>query len=57
MSNKLDCDINTIDPLNIKMTDEPKPVEYNFSDEMVQGAKVLLNGIYGVPALRIHFDI
>ena len=57
MSNKLDCDINTIDPLNIKMTDEPKPPEYNFSEEMIQAAKVLLNGIYGVPALRIHFDI
>ena len=57
MSNKLDCDINTIDPLDIKMTNEPKPPEYNFSEEMVQGAKVLLNGIYGVPALRIHFDI
>lgn len=57
MKNKLDCDINTIDPLNIKMTNEPKPTEYNFTDEMVQGAKVLLNGIYGVPALRIHFDI
>lgn len=57
MSNKLDCDINTIDPLNIKMTDEPKPPEYNFSKEMIEGAKVLLNGIYGVPALRIHFDI
>lgn len=54
---KLDCDMYSIDPLNIKMTNEPKPEEYNFSDEMVQGAKVLLNGIYGVPALRIHFDI
>ena len=39
------------------MTDEPKQDKYNFSDEMVQGSKVLLNGIYGVPALRIHFDI
>ena len=57
MKNKLDCEIDTIDPLNIKMTNEPKPSKYNFSDEMVQGSKVLLNGIYGVPALRIHFDI
>ena len=57
MKNKLACEIDTIDPLNIEMTDEPKPAKYNFSDEMVQGAKVLLNGIYGVPALRIHFDI
>lgn len=57
MKNKLDCEIDTIDPLAISMTDEPKPSKYNFSDEMVQGSKVLLNGIYGVPALRIHFDI
>lgn len=57
MKNKLACEIDTIDPLNIEMTDEPKPAKYNFSDEMVQGSKVLLNGIYGVPALRIHFDI
>ena len=57
MKNKLACEIDTIDPLNIEMTEEPKPAKYNFSDEMVQGSKVLLNGIYGVPALRIHFDI
>lgn len=56
MKNKLDCDIDTINPLNIKMTDILKPDNYNFSDEMVAGSKVLLNGIYGVPALRIHFD-
>ena len=55
--NKLDCDIDSINPLDIKMTNEPKPPEYNYTNEMVQGAKVLLNGIYGVPALRIHFDI
>lgn len=57
MKNKLDCEIDTINPLNIRMTDQPKPEKYNFSDEMVQGSKVLLNGIYGVPALRIHFDV
>lgn len=57
MTNKLNCEMDTIDPLNIEMTDEPKPEKYNFSDEMVAGSKVLLNGIYGVPALRIHFDI
>lgn len=57
MKNKLACEIDTIDPLAISMTDQPKPAKYNFSDEMVQGSKVLLNGIYGVPALRIHFDI
>lgn len=56
MINKLDCEIDTINPLDIKMTDTPKPDKYNFSDEMVAGSKVLLNGIYGVPALRIHFD-
>ena len=57
MKNKLNCEIDTIDPLAISMTNEPKPEKYNFSDEMVAGSKVLLNGIYGVPALRIHFDI
>lgn len=57
MKNKLNCEMDTIDPLAISMTNEPKPEKYNFSDEMVQGSKVLLNGIYGVPALRIHFDI
>lgn len=57
MKNKLNCEIDTIDPLNITMTNDPKPSKYNFSDEMVAGSKVLLNGIYGVPALRIHFDI
>lgn len=56
MKNKLDCEMDTINPLDIKMTDTPKPDKYNFSDEMVAGSKVLLNGIYGVPALRIHFD-
>lgn len=56
MKNKLDCEMETINPLDIKMTDTPKPDKYNFSDEMVAGSKVLLNGIYGVPALRVHFD-
>lgn len=53
---KLDCEIDTINPLDIRMTDQPKPQEYNFSPDMVQGSKVLLNGIYGVPALRLFFD-
>ena len=56
MKNKLDCEIDTINPLDIKMTNTPKPDKYNFSDDMVAGSKVLLNGIYGVPALRLHFD-
>lgn len=53
---KLDCEIDTINPLDIRMTDQQKPQEYNFSPDMVQGSKVLLNGIYGVPALRLFFD-
>lgn len=57
MKKKLNCEMDTINPLDIEMTNEPKPEKYNFSDEMVAGSKVLLNGIYGVPALRIHFDI
>ena len=56
MKNALDCTMETINPLNIKMTNEPKPEKYNFSSEQVSGSKVLLNGIYGVPALRVHFD-
>lgn len=56
MKTKLDCEIDTINPLDIKITNTPKPEKYNFSDEMVAGSKVLLNGIYGVPALRLHFD-
>lgn len=57
VKNALTCTIDTIDPTNIEMTNNPKPKEYNYSDDMVQGAKVLLNGIYGVPALRAHFNI
>ena len=57
MPNALNCTIDNIDPTNIEVTNSPKPKEYNYSDEMVQGAKVLLNGIYGVPALRAHFNI
>lgn len=53
---KLDCEIDTINPLDIRMTDLPKPAEYNFTPDMVAGSKVLLNGIYGVPALRLFFD-
>lgn len=56
MKTKLNCEIDTINPLDIELTDQPKPDKYNFSDDMVAGSKVLLNGIYGVPALRLHFD-
>ena len=56
MKYKLNCEMDTINPLDITMSDEPKPDRYNFNPEQVSGAKVLLNGIYGVPALRIHFD-
>lgn len=57
MKNALTCTIDTMNPLDIHMTDKPKDPKYNFSDEEVAGAKVLLNGIYGVPALRVHFNI
>ena len=56
MKKKLNCEIDTINPLNIELTNQEKPDKYNFSDDMVAGSKVLLNGIYGVPALRLHFD-
>lgn len=57
MKNALTCTIDTMNPLDIHMTDQPKDPKYNFSDEEVAGAKVLLNGIYGVPALRVHFNL
>ncbi|AAP42306.1 DNA polymerase [Streptococcus phage C1] len=56
MSKALNCTMETIDPLNIELTDKDKPKEYDFSHEMVEGSKVLLNGIYGIPALRAYFD-
>lgn len=57
MKKALNCTIDTIDPTNIALTDKDKPAEYNFDDSLVQASKVLLNGIYGVPALRAHFDV
>lgn len=47
--------INMITPENITLTDEKN--DRVFSKEEIDGAKVLLNGIYGIPALRSHFNL
>lgn len=47
--------INMITPENISLTDEKN--DRVFSKEEIDGAKVLLNGIYGIPALRSHFNL
>lgn len=43
------------DPENIELTEE-KNLKVFTKDE-VDGSKVLLNGIYGIPALRSHFNL
>ena len=47
--------INMITPENISLTNEKN--DRVFSKEEIDGAKVLLNGIYGIPALRSHFNL
>ena len=47
--------LNYIDALNINETSEINTHIFN-SDEILQ-CKVLLNGIYGLPALRLYFDL
>jgi hypothetical protein len=42
-------------PINISVTENKNP--YVFSATEVAGSKVLLNGIYGIPALRANFDL
>ena len=42
-------------PYNIKITDE-KNTEY-FSPEEIDNSKVVLNGLYGIPALRPFFNL
>ena len=42
-------------PIDISVTTNKNP--YVFSDTEVDGSKVLLNGIYGIPALRANFDL
>lgn len=45
-----------IDPLHYTI-DTTKKNESNFDDEEIQNAKVCLNGLYGIPALRAYFNI
>ena len=47
--------INFESPVNITLTDEDNP--QMFSADEIAGSKVLLNGIYGIPALRAYFDL
>ena len=42
-------------PLDIIMTDEKN--DKIFDPEEVEGSKVHLNGLYGIPALRSHFNL
>lgn len=46
-----------INPSNIVVREGvEKPAEYNYSSDDVAGAKVNLNGLYGIPALSACFD-
>lgn len=46
-----------IDPSNIKVLEGvKKPDEFNYTADEVAGAKVNLNGLYGIPALSASFD-
>lgn len=47
--------INMLSPENIVLLSEKN--DKIFSKEEVAGSKVLLNGIYGIPALRAYFDL
>lgn len=47
--------INMLSPENIMLLSEKN--DKIFSKEEVAGSKVLLNGIYGIPALRAYFDL
>ena len=43
-------------PYNITVTDEPN-LDGMLSDEEIDNAKVILNGLYGIPALRPYFNL
>ena len=47
--------LNYHSPLNIEATNEPNTKTFN--EEEIAGSKVHLNGIYGIPALRSHFNL
>lgn len=52
---KLDKKIIMRSPYDYTITDEPNTVIY--SPEEVMLSKVVLNGLYGIPALRSHFNL
>lgn len=52
---KQDNKIIMHDPENITLTETPNTQV--FSPDEVAGSKVLLNGIYGIPALRANFNL
>lgn len=43
------------DVFNFEETDEPNKTKFN--NEEILNAKVLLNGLYGIPALRAYFNL
>ena len=42
-------------PYNYKITDEVNT--HTYSQEEIMLSKVVLNGLYGIPALRSHFNL
>lgn len=52
---KLDTIIDMKDPQNYIITDRPN--KNKLTPEEVANAKVLLNGLYGIPALRAYFNL
>lgn len=52
---KLKTKINMTSPYDYKITDDIN--EHPYSNEEVMLSKVVLNGLYGIPALRSHFNL
>lgn len=52
---KLKTKIEMKDPFNYHITDIPNETVY--SQEEINLSKVILNGLYGIPALRSHFNL
>lgn len=52
---KMDKKINMKSPYEYEITEEENTTIY--SDEEVMLSKVILNGLYGIPALRSHFNL
>lgn len=52
---KLKTKIYMQSPYDYEITDEPNDIVY--SQEEINLSKVILNGLYGIPALRSHFNL